>query len=587
MFFICTKNKKMNKTVANYIKKNYLEIAIISVITLVALILRLLLLKNYGDLWLDELYSWYFSSQKTVFETVFELLKQDLHVPLYFIILHFWMKIFGNSDISMHLCTLALTIPLIPLSFYVVKNIFNKTAAYFAILAITINAFCIYYSIEVRFYGLVVVLALSSAFFFVKMLETFEKKYIIGFLISHGLLLYTFSITPILTFCCCLVGGFYVLRDKKEYLKQYCKIFGIVVAIAMPTILFTLYNFILMKTQTICSFSKDIYVFNWLVILDIFENFFTNDNYQLLTGQINVYLGFIDKFHYSDYIIFVFLPLIIGIAGFIRSIFSKDKNLYLFLFPSLLFFIITLFIGALGINSFLTRYAAIIYPVIVCSAFYGLSLIRPKTLSVILFSCFLLLNCSFYFVVKRNIFSINRIALGNLPNIMSTYIMPFDDDLILIPYSEKRVKRYIKHGNVISFNFDDALLLKDKASKDFYFGTDKDVNRSNVKKILYSSVLSDKPYERYEKNLYNKYVSKMKKGQKFIIISFRDTFTMPLNLNWQILNDREVYNNANLFTLIMSKVLRDSVQTAEKYLVQKNIYHDETGEYSIYIYEKQ
>ena len=577
----------MNKTIANYIKKNFLEIAIILVVTFVALILRLLLLKNYGDLWLDELYSWYFASQKTIFETVFELLKQDLHMPLYFIILHFWMKIFGNSDISMHLCTMALTIPLVPLSFYVVKNIFNKSAAYFSILALTINAFCIYYSIEVRFYGLVFVLALLSAFFFVKMLETFEKKYITGFIISHGLLLYTFSIAPLLTFCYGLVGGIYLFIKKNENQKKYYKVLGIVATIALPTVLFTLYNFILMKTQTICSFSKDIYAFNWLVILDVLENFFTNDNYQLLTGQINVYLGFIDKFHYPDYIIFVFFPLIIGIAGVIRCIFSKNEKLYLFLLPSLLFFAIALVIGALEINSFLTRYASIIFPVFVCSACYGLSLIRPKTLSIILFICFLVLNSSFYFVVKRNIFSINRIALGNLPNIMSAYIMPFDDDLILIPYSEKRVKRYIQHGNVISFNLDDALLLKDKESKDFYFGIGKDVNRSNVKKILHSSVVSDKPYEIYEKNLYNKYILKMKKGQKFIIISFRDTFTMPLNLNWQILNDMEIYNNTNLFTFIMSKVLRDSVQTAEKYLVQKNIYHDERGEYSIYVYEKQ
>lgn len=577
----------MSKNITDYIKNNFFEIIVISIVTLVALILRLLLLKNYGDLWLDELYSWYFANQHTAFGTVFELLKQDLHMPLYFIILHCWMKIFGNTDTSMHLCSLFLTIPLIPMSFYIAKNLFGKMAGYFSVLAFTINAFCIYYSIEVRFYGLVFVLSLLSAFFFVKILESFEKKHIIGFIISHGLLLYTFSITPLLSFCYCLVGGFYLYFAKKEYFKKFCKIFGIVVAIALPTILFTMYNFILMKTQTVCSFSKDIYVFNWLVIIDIFENFFTSDNYQLLTGQTNVYIGFVDKFHYPEYIIFVFIPLLTGVAGFVRSLFSKNKQLYLFLLPSLLFWILGLFVGALGINSFLTRYASIIYPVVVCSACYGLSLIKPKAIPVILFIIFFILNTSFYFVVKRNIFDIHRTTLGNLPEIMSTQIMPFDDDLILIPYSEKRVKRYIQRGNVISFNIDDALLLKDKASKDFYFGNSQNVNRQNVKDILYPSIIADKPYKTYENNLYNDYISKMKKGQKLIIISFRDNFTMPLIFNWQILNDKDIYDNSNFFTLIMSKVLRDSFQIAEKYLVQKTAYRDERGEYSIYIFEKQ
>ena len=66
----------------SYIKENYRETAIVATITLFALILRLILLNNYGDLWLDELYSWYFASKNSVFATVLELLKQDIHMPL-------------------------------------------------------------------------------------------------------------------------------------------------------------------------------------------------------------------------------------------------------------------------------------------------------------------------------------------------------------------------------------------------------------------------------------------------------------------------------------------------------------------------
>ncbi|MGN1124842.1 MAG: glycosyltransferase family 39 protein, partial [Candidatus Gastranaerophilaceae bacterium] len=148
----------------SYIKENYRETAIVATITLFALILRLILLNNYGDLWLDELYSWYFSSQNNVFTTVSKLLLQDIHMPLYFVILHFWIKLFGQSDISMHLCTLTLTLPLIPLSFYLIKKLFNKTSAYFSAIFLALNTWCMYYSLEVRFYGMVFVLSLLSAF---------------------------------------------------------------------------------------------------------------------------------------------------------------------------------------------------------------------------------------------------------------------------------------------------------------------------------------------------------------------------------------------------------------------------------------
>ena len=92
--------------IKEYLKNNYRETAIVAIITFFALILRLIMLQNYGDLWLDELYSWYFASQNNVIDTVLELVKQDIHMPLYFVILHFWTRLFGQSDVAMHSCTL-------------------------------------------------------------------------------------------------------------------------------------------------------------------------------------------------------------------------------------------------------------------------------------------------------------------------------------------------------------------------------------------------------------------------------------------------------------------------------------------------
>ena len=578
----------MKEKILGYIKENRGETVAILFITLCALILRLVMLKNYGDLWLDELYSWYFANQKNVFLTVFELIKQDLHMPLYFIILHFWIKIFGQSDTSMHLCTLTLTLPLIPISYYLMKHLFNKTTGYFAAIMFAINTFCMYYSLEVRFYGMVFVLSLLSAFLFVKMIENFDKKYSIAFIVAHSLLMYTFSITPLLTFCYALVGIVYIYSEKGEYVKPFLKNFGLIALIAVPSVIFTIYNFVIMHT-TLCSFTKDIYVFNLNIIYDILENFFTCENFQLVTRNINVYRDIFSNLKNPLYVVFVGIPVIIGLSGFVKSFFAINDRLRLFLFPSLIFFMFSILLGGAGVISFLTRYSSIIYPVFICAACFGLSQYKNKILTYGLFAIFVIFNCLYIFLTPYNLFSSPRMELGNLTQIMNERIKPSDNDLILIPYSGSKVMRYIPHGKFIEFCADDALLLKDQKSVNFYFDRKFHtfLNRNNIKSFMSTYINSNSPFELYEIRLRDFYFNKMEKGQKFIIISYRDSFTMPLIKNWNLLKDSNVYDSVNMFVFLMSMITNDSIMLAEKYLTPVDKYFDEAHDYSIFVFEKR
>lgn len=578
----------MKEKVFNYLKENYRETAIVTCITIFALIMRLILVQNYGDLWLDELYSWYFANQKNVFLTFWELIRQDLHMPLYFIILHFWIKIFGQSDTSMHLCTLTLTLPLIPISFYTMKFLFNKTTGYFAAIMLAINTFGIYYSVEVRFYGLVFVLSLLSAFLFVKMLEKFDKKYTLAFIVSHSLLIYTFSITPLLTFFYAIVGVIYLFNRKQECLNSFYKTFGIIFCIALPAAVFTIYNYVVMQS-TLCSFTKDIYVFSWNIIFDILENFFSSENYQIITRNINVYRNMFENMQNPYYSMFVVVPVFIGVLGFIKALFVKNEKLQLFVFPSLLFLLSMLLLGATGVTSFLTRYATIIYPVIICTACFGLSQFKIKPVAITIFALFLGLNYAYLFTPSINIFTHPRKELGNLTYIMNEVVKPSEDDLFLIPYSGSKVMRYIPQGKFIEFNADDALLLKDKKSRNLYFDRKfyTTLNRQNVKAVLFSYIERNAPFELYEFQFKEQYLDKMQKGQKLILISYRNSFTMPLLQNWDKVQSGEIYDSLNMFVFLMSKITRDSIQLCTGYLKFLYEYTDTEGDYSIFVFEKQ
>lgn len=570
----------------SYCKANYRELIFVSVITLFALFIRVIAIQNYGDLWLDELYSLYFSNQTSIFKVVSELLAQDLHMPLYFMILHIWIKIFGANDISFHTCSLFLSIPLIPIAYYLIKNIFNEFSGYVAAGLMAINTFCVYYSVEVRFYSLVLPLTLVSAVFFVKMLKKFNLKNSLWFAISQTFLIYTFSITPLLTFFYALVGLLYLVKYEKELLKKFLLVFSGIFVASVPAILITLYNFFVIKTSLI-SFQGGIYKFDWRIIFDIFENFFTTENFQIVTLQLNNYGNFLNNIFTAKYAFFVLTPIMLMLFGFTKALLAKNKNLYLFLLPSLLFLITLYIFASFGLVSFLTKYSIIIYPMIICAAAFGFSSLSKKYIGLILVIIVVLLNYFYLLTSTKSVLYLNRMDIGNL-RVNLENLKVSQEDVFLIPYSGSRFECYLGDVNLVRFNADDFLLLKDKKSKMMYFGKNSaKVTKKNIRDYIYAQIYENSVSSEYEQNLYKYYLSNMHKGQKLVVILYRDFSAITLFQNWKMLKNKTVYDQIDTFSVAMAKISFDSLRIAEKYLKPVNAYRDDIRNYSIFIYEKQ
>ncbi|MGN0017753.1 MAG: hypothetical protein ACI37S_01805 [Candidatus Gastranaerophilaceae bacterium] len=575
----------MNK-VYDYLKSNWLEVVMVCIITLFAVIVRTVVIQNYGELWLDELYSLYFSYFDNVFQTVSELVKQDLHMPLYFVILHFWIKIFGVSDISFHSCSLMLSIPLIPIAFYSMKSLFNRFSGYLAAILFSINTFCAYYSVELRFYCLVLPLTLLSAVYFVKMLENLKFKNCLLFVIFQTLLIYTFSIAPLLSLFYLIVGFIYLLKTDKICLKPFFTAFFALLILSLPAILISVYNFAAIKSSLV-SFQGGIYLFDWKIIFDILENFFSTENFQILTLQLNNYENLVNNLGNVKYVFFVLIPIVFSLIGFVRALLSKNNKLYLLIVPSILFLVSIYLFAAMGFISFLTKYAIIVYPMIICAACYGLSLLNKKYVGVILGILIVVLNYFYILVSPHSVLALYRVDIGNLPATLEK-MNESVNDLFLIPYSGSRMKCYINSENIIPFDADDMLLLKNKKAKIIYFGDNANkINRKNLKDILYDDIAKNQVSAYYEKYLLNYYLANMQSGQKLFIVFYRDLATLQLIQYWDSLKNKDIYNQIDTFSLAMAKVSYDSVKIAEKYLKPINSFRDEVRGYSIFVYQKQ
>ena len=167
-------------------KNNSLHYTAIFIILIIGAIFRF---NNLGaeSIWIDEGYSIAFS--KLNFVEV--LTVEDDFPPLYYIILHFWIKLFGTSEVSVRFPSLIFGIFSIWTIYHVGRVIYNRQKGLIAALLLSISSFHIHYSQEARPYSLTVFLALLSMYYLVKCNQDGKIAASIGYVITTTLLVYS------------------------------------------------------------------------------------------------------------------------------------------------------------------------------------------------------------------------------------------------------------------------------------------------------------------------------------------------------------------------------------------------------------
>jgi mannosyltransferase len=146
------------------------------------------------SLWFDELVS--AAQAKMDLPNLLSSLKADFHPPVYFVLLHYWVKIFGMSEIGLRSMSFVFGCLTIPMAYIVGKELFNPLTGLLSALLISLSRFHIYFSQETRSYSLTGFLTLISFYFFIMIIKRgTQKRYLAGLIVANGLLLYTHSTT--------------------------------------------------------------------------------------------------------------------------------------------------------------------------------------------------------------------------------------------------------------------------------------------------------------------------------------------------------------------------------------------------------
>jgi mannosyltransferase len=161
---------------------------------------------------------------------------QDVHVPLYHVILHFWQLYFGNGVATVRLLSLGIFLVTIPLVYLLGRQILTAGWALFAAVIFSFLPFMDWYSSEARMYTLLAFFATLSQLYFIRLIQgkaVWRKFGLIAMIGAYSHYFFSFNLAT--------QGLFFLInrrRFPKGSFKRYVVVAVFVVAALLPWLLY-------------------------------------------------------------------------------------------------------------------------------------------------------------------------------------------------------------------------------------------------------------------------------------------------------------------------------------------------------------
>lgn len=214
---------------------------IVSILIVANFVLKGLYLE-FNSLAGDEPYSVYHAQMDLI--PVLDYLASGNNPPLYEIMLHFWIDLFGISEFSVRFPSLIFSGASVFFMYQIGKKYLNEKIAIYACLIFILSNYQLSFAHEARTYALLGLLSLASVYYYLGIVidkEGGSRKQLIGYIIATALLVYSHYF------------GFFIIVAQLLYLlihpklfKQYWKMVSIA---AVSIFLLYLPNLIVLFTR--------------------------------------------------------------------------------------------------------------------------------------------------------------------------------------------------------------------------------------------------------------------------------------------------------------------------------------------------
>lgn len=171
---------------------------------------------------------------------ILRLVAEDIHVPLYHLMLHFWQLTFGSGVAVDRMLSLLFYLGLIPAIYFMGKLVYGQTVGLFAAFLMAISPFMNWYGDEIRMYTVFALLTLVNQYFFVCLFTKRDewgivpRKYWAGYALSmfFGMFSHYFFVFSIIT----QAVFFMLYRDRfpRRALRSFLAILAIAAVLFAP-----------------------------------------------------------------------------------------------------------------------------------------------------------------------------------------------------------------------------------------------------------------------------------------------------------------------------------------------------------------
>ena len=591
-------------------KQNSIHYFILFFILLAAILFRIANLDKPYGLWLDEMISFNTANKETFLDIFNHSLKRDLHAPFYYILLFFWMKLFGQADLTLRLFSVAPGILTVLLLYLTGKELDSKKTGLYAAFFGAINSLLIYYSQEVRIYSLISFLSILTIFFVIKIIKKPCKLNYAGFVLSNILLLYTHTIGFIFVFFEILIFGIYIYIKKKDILKNYILSSLTIAALFIP------YTFHIFK---IASSPRIGISTQWWCDINLSKIFFSiGDLFSpLLLNIYGAHLDYIDFLFSPVNIVISIIPTIIALIGIVIAVIPKqkwfsdlrkpkfletsvisensitnslptyynNKNVFINLIFLICICFLIVFTGLYfkGKAVFITRYIIEVSPLLILIFTYGLLKIKNKLISTILIYIYIVITLSCFLVFSASAFNDNRISGLKTPiTLLEEYELDNNSAIISMFYRKTWFSKYYPEEQGASFNS-----IHWKNYSKFLSSEEKKPFKNFTKEKFYTKLkpfISGENTKYYENKLKKEFINPLP-SNKYLIILNRKRFHSYNNKELEeIARNNLKYQDSKMALMLFSRFTETLLKICDEEL--KFIEKKEELGWELYFYQK-
>ncbi len=564
-------------------KKNVL--ILLAIIT-IGFLLRFRGLDKPGGFWFDEAYCWYEAKLSFPFGILDFLYNKDFHAPLYYFILHFWMKLFGEADLTIRLLSVLFGTLNIPVFYFIGKELKFPKGGLAAAAFAAVNSLLIYYSQEVKFYSLIALLASLSLLFVLKAVKNPSKKNFVWLAVINTAILYTYTIGFLFIAIEAAVFGVYIYTKCPKNFKNFAFSY-LATALLFTPYLPVFFHHISLSSKPYVN-PMQVFTFTNANFLMVIQNWFSPAISGLLNVSPRYYELLLAKANWFQIIFLIVIPVVIALSGIIRSFIKKNK-MSLIVCIGILFMICEIAATYAGKFALLSRYTLLALPCFIAAAGYGLADLKNKKMSNFLIVIFIFINLIFLLFSPS---SANKITRNPTFNTVAQVLKKFDvnkDDVIFMFFGGQFLNKYypLEDNQVVPFFLMDAFVFDDKNCAKILYDDNfaEKLNRKNSYELLKSYLASPYPSKNFEKYLDTFAFKKIKKGGRFFVIVSKGIANYdPMTLK-QITKDNNVYKNQQFVFMLSAKITNDAIIAAGKKLRYKS--YVSSGVWDFYEFEKQ